>query len=449
MKTIFAVLFCILILSPPAFAQIVDDNFDDYANDAAFELNWAPTQFDARGLLVPRTTAPFPPPPFDGSGDAGVTPPVEPVVGQAVAFNDLDGINEWTTPFSIAPSATEAVRYSADIFDFVQGNRRFSLGLRNPSPANLFELGFWNANTYDPTDPINIDPMTRVLDVPTTAYAYRITLIDSVSGDLVLSPNWQYFPLPIEFDDPVIDHNGDGRVGNGDGLVNPVDVGPGWHTYTATIETDHVTLELDLFRNGTVDSTVEWDLAVTSDPFTSLRMGGPSALSMNEFTMIDNVKLELVPIETTVDGDFNDDQQWDCFDINSLTAKIAAGTNDPDFDMTGDGSVNDDDLAAWLVEGGLENPDDTGGNPFLFGDATLDGTVDGQDFIRWNDNKFTPVDAWCGGDFTADGVVDGQDFVRWNNNKFMSSSGNLAAVPEPTLGLGLLIVAGLAFLKRR
>ncbi len=67
--------------------------------------------------------------------------------------------------------------------------------------------------------------------------------------------------------------------------------------------------------------------------------------------------------------------------------------------------------------------------PYLLGDANLDGTVDGQDFIDWNSNKFTSIAAWTAGDFNVDGVVDGQDFIIWNNNKFTSA--DLTAVPEP------------------
>ena len=120
--------------------------------------------------------------------------------------------------------------------------------------------------------------------------------------------------------------------------------------------------------------------------------------------------------------------------------------------MNGDGSVNladvEDAGVGWLAVGGANNPGATGGNAFLVGDATLDGTVDGLDFIRWNDNKFTVVAAWCSGDFNADGTVDGLDFIRWNNNKFTSSD---AAVTVPEPAGWLLVFLGLMplLLKRR
>ena len=89
-----------------------------------------------------------------------------------------------------------------------------------------------------------------------------------------------------------------------------------------------------------------------------------------------------------------------------------------------------DPNSGWLAVGGANNPAATDGNPFLIGDANLDGFVDGLDFIEWNTNKFTTVAAWCSGDFNADGFVDGLDFIAWNANKFTSSSGQ-SAVPEP------------------
>ncbi len=124
--------------------------------------------------------------------------------------------------------------------------------------------------------------------------------------------------------------------------------------------------------------------------------------------------------ESFVDGDFNDDGLWSHIDIDSLVAKIVDATDDPLFDLTGDGLVNVADRDAWLSEAGAINLGP--GRVYLIGDANLDSVVDGQDFIVWNVHKFLANQHWSGGDFTADGVTDGQDFIAWNNNKFMSSS---------------------------
>ncbi len=117
-------------------------------------------------------------------------------------------------------------------------------------------------------------------------------------------------------------------------------------------------------------------------------------------------------------GDFNGDALFDCEDIDALVAEIAGGGNNPLFELTGDAVVDLLDRDAWLALAGAAN-----GLPsaYLVGDGNLDGVVDGQDFILWNQNKFTSMAAWCAGDFNADGFVDGQDFILWNQNKFQSS----------------------------
>lgn len=100
------------------------------------------------------------------------------------------------------------------------------------------------------------------------------------------------------------------------------------------------------------------------------------------------------------------------------------------------------DLDAWLVEAGAANL--PSGNPYLFGDADLDGGVDGTDYGVWNANKFTVNARWCSGDFNADGFIDGRDFGLWNANKFTSA----ASVPEPCT-LALLFLVLFMYLKNR
>jgi hypothetical protein len=135
--------------------------------------------------------------------------------------------------------------------------------------------------------------------------------------------------------------------------------------------------------------------------------------------------------------------------------------------MNGDGMVDgpidpadvDNDLVAWLERAGMEDTQGvTGGNPFLVGDANLDGTNDGQDFIQWNNGKFTSDTRWCGsndadmvgGNFNGDTAIDGLDFILWNAFKFTSSM-DLAAVPEPSAAalLAMLMALGAVARTRR
>ena len=134
----------------------------------------------------------------------------------------------------------------------------------------------------------------------------------------------------------------------------------------------------------------------------------------------------------TVAVDLNHDGLINCLDVNGLVMVIVSGTNELLYDLTGDGQVDADDLDEWLIQAGSVNL--LSGNPYLLGDANLDGVVDGMDFLVWNRNKFNSTPAWCSGDFNADGVVDGIDFLEWNQRKFTSSDG-ATAVPEPDMSL--------------
>jgi hypothetical protein len=149
---------------------------------------------------------------------------------------------------------------------------------------------------------------------------------------------------------------------------------------------------------------------------------------------------------TGVSGDFNGDGDYSCLDVDALVGEIVAGTNSPTYDVTGDGLVDQLDLSAWLVEAGAAELPSM--NPYLPADMDLDGVVDAEDFIVWNENRFTEIAAFCSGDVTADGVVDGNDFIRWNDYRFMSS-GDVAAVPEPACGLAWLVMFLLAAGRRR
>ncbi|MEM8681182.1 MAG: dockerin type I domain-containing protein [Planctomycetota bacterium] len=149
-----------------------------------------------------------------------------------------------------------------------------------------------------------------------------------------------------------------------------------------------------------------------------------------------------------IDLDFDNDGDFDCQDVNSLSVEIAQASQNVTFDLNGDGQVDQADLLRWLQDAGMANQ----GADYQAADANLDGNVDGTDFLIWNAHKFQSIDpsnadaprGFCDGDFLADGTVDGQDFLQWNQLKFSSANAS-RAVPEPAC-LRLLSLA-LPFLR--
>lgn len=136
----------------------------------------------------------------------------------------------------------------------------------------------------------------------------------------------------------------------------------------------------------------------------------------------------------TTECDFDGNGLCNVDDLNLLLAEgpidagvaVTAGVNDV-YDLTGDAVIDLADRDEWLAQAGYANGFDS---PYLLGDANLDGSVDGVDFVLWNGSKFGSSLAWNNGDFNGDGEVNGADFVIWNSNKFTSSDA-IHAIPEP------------------
>ena len=156
----------------------------------------------------------------------------------------------------------------------------------------------------------------------------------------------------------------------------------------------------------------------------------------------DRAAVELI-VNYDLPCDFDADDACTIDDIDMLVGALAASSTDLQFDVDESGTVDSADLDEWLSFAGQENLPVR--RPYLYGDADLNGTVDGTDFLAWNANKFENVATWSGGDFTADGVVDGADFLRWNANKFQSS--DVTSVPEP-IGVSSVLIGLLGLTVR-
>ena len=115
----------------------------------------------------------------------------------------------------------------------------------------------------------------------------------------------------------------------------------------------------------------------------------------------------------------------DDIDIDWLTSAIAALSNPTRFDVNSDGQVDPTDTRMLVTE-----ILDT-----VFGDVTLDGSVDSHDLaaLRTNEGSSSGARPWHLGNVTGDGSTDETDLavIRFNygsQSTFLSSS-----VPEPSL----------------
>ena len=77
--------------------------------------------------------------------------------------------------------------------------------------------------------------------------------------------------------------------------------------------------------------------------------GDPDSYTNDGWTLLD-LSVFYALASGVVPGDFNGDGALDVTDVDSLVGEIIAGTNNPDFDVTGDGNVDDSDLSRWLAD---------------------------------------------------------------------------------------------------
>ena len=253
------------------------------------------------------------------------------------------------------------------------------------------DFGFGNQQGVDNSD-VGVN-----LDMPTAFPSFDISAATNGQngfGDQTLgAAGFQWVTITMEVDTEAL----------GNGTL------PDLGTTKVTLESARTNIPVVL---GTVDNSVADDtedgiitgeapvgmdggLALVAVDFFA---GGPSPANLG-FVVFDNVRVYDGFLTDGVSGDFDGDSDYDCDDIDALVGEIVAGTNNSDFDLTGDGVVDTADLAEWRAEAGAVNL--ASGEAYLEGDANLDGSVDVGDFNIWNGNKFTSVAAWCSGDFNA------------------------------------------------
>ncbi|MDG2385244.1 MAG: hypothetical protein P8N76_26470 [Pirellulaceae bacterium] len=165
---------------------------------------------------------------------------------------------------------------------------------------------------------------------------------------------------------------------------------------------------------------------------------------LTEEQIANHIALAMGPVRTS--GDFNGNGELDASDIDSLSAEVRAGTNNLEFDVNSDGSVNSADRSFWVADLKVS----------WFGDANLDGLFNSSDLVTvFSVGKFETGETagWAEGDWDGDAVFGTGDLVAaFSDAGFeVGKRPSAAVVPEPTLAFTTwlticLVVAG--FRKR-
>lgn len=129
--------------------------------------------------------------------------------------------------------------------------------------------------------------------------------------------------------------------------------------------------------------------------------------------------------------DLNDDGFVDVMDTDAIVGEVVAGRNDPSFDLSGDGVVDNADLTQWLFEAATHNGF---GSAYLAGDFNLDGFVDAADLNALALNWRKSATGWSVGDSTADGLINSTDLnalaLNWRKS-IPAAAPNKAPTPKP------------------
>jgi hypothetical protein len=117
--------------------------------------------------------------------------------------------------------------------------------------------------------------------------------------------------------------------------------------------------------------------------------------------------------------------------------------------------------ASHLFDGIAPGASDVLAKYTYYGDANLDGKVDGSDYSLIDNGSRNHLTGWFNGDFNYDGVIDGSDYTLIDNAyntqgaaitgeiaDSTASIANASAVPEPAAFVSLSLTA-IALLARR
>jgi hypothetical protein len=147
-------------------------------------------------------------------------------------------------------------------------------------------------------------------------------------------------------------------------------------------------------------------------------------------------------------GDLNNDGVCDDRDIDEMALAVITGSNDPRFDLNGDGAIDIADHRYIIRD--LKRT--------WLGDSNLDGEFNSNDFVvifqkgQYEDDLMRNS-GWADGDWNGDQEFNTQDFVAaFQNGGYergpLPASANYSSIPEPD-GALMAVIACLSMIRLR
>jgi|GEM_PF-1741684 len=158
---------------------------------------------------------------------------------------------------------------------------------------------------------------------------------------------------------------------------------------------------------------------------------GDFGMNTPAYFAIDDIELNEL-----VFGDVSGDGVLDVTDVDQVCSAIVSIDAIESFDLDGDGSVGQGDVAAMLAAASR-----------LPGDMNFDGAVGFEDFLLLSES-FGESAAWSSGDLDCDGMAEFSDFLILSDN-FGQMAAASHAVPEPSAVLQLLVLVALCATTRQ
>ena len=154
-------------------------------------------------------------------------------------------------------------------------------------------------------------------------------------------------------------------------------------------------------------------------------------------------------VTSGVIGDFNGNAELDVQDLDLLVAELQSDRNVDLFDVNSDENVDHTDLTKWLLDAAVQ---DGFAEPYLPGDANLDGAINAVDLNAVGFHWLQDVALWSAGDFTADGKVNAADLNALGKNwlkELPLAAAETTAVPEPAAHVFLIVFAAFLSIQKR